>query len=187
MKKILLLCLSLFIKKTINAQFFDGVKIDGSLTSVVENYKKKGYTVVKNIENGVSMKGKALGDNIELLIFGTPKTKLAYKAVVFLTEEKSWHSIKTSYNDLLENLKSKYGEPNSSYGFFKDPYYEGDGYEVSAVKLEKCFYVSFWEDKDNANIMLSISEYMQVRIGYENAKNILIKEEEQKSQNQKVL
>ena len=39
--------------------------------------------------------------------------------------------------------------------------------------MEKCNYAAFWE-----NISIQISEYKQVRIAYENAKNIVIRDAE---------
>jgi hypothetical protein len=186
MKKLLFIIVLLFVKTISIAQYFDGVKIDGSLYSVVQSYKKKGYEIYKNLENCVVLSGKLFGDDIELFIHSTPTTKIAYKAVVYLPKKDSWYRLKTSYETYLTAFKEKYGVPVNSYSFFDSPYYEGDGYEESAVANDKVVYGSFWYDYYNTNIYLGISKYMQVQISYENAKNIIIAEKEHKEKQKRV-
>ena len=45
---------------------------------------------------------------------------------------------------MVELFTKKYGEPKDHFEFFSSPYYEGDGYELQALRKEKCNYISFW-------------------------------------------
>ena len=156
----------------INAQSFDGVKIDGSLNSKIQQYRAKGYVLNKIIPNGAIMKGNAAGRSIELFIFTTEKTKLVYKMVVYLPKHNVWSNIKEEYTKFVDLFIDKYGQPDSEFDFFRDPYYEGDGYEMSAISLEKVVCSAFWINKNNTTISVSISKYKQVEITYENDKNM---------------
>jgi hypothetical protein len=117
------------------------------------------------------MNGKVGNTEIELFLLTTPKSKKLYKATVYLPTKETWYAIKQNYLDYLEVLTTKYGTPHQSYDFFSKPYFEGDGYEMSALKLEKCTYSAFWLNIDNTSIVIQISKYNQVMISYQNDAN----------------
>lgn len=184
MKKMNLILLAIMISASSFAQEFLGVKVDGTKQEFVAKFVAKGFKVVKvegGNENATSMKGSYGGTNYELVIINTPVTKKVWKLAVYLPEQTSWYSLKSAYEQYLGVLVSKYGDPNKSYNFFKDPYYEGDGYEMSAVALDKCVFSSFWE-----NIYIEISKYRQVKISYENATNSALDDEEKEKINKNV-
>jgi hypothetical protein len=124
------------------------------------------------------------GTEYELFISFTPKTKQVWKLSVFLPEVTSWSRIKSEYENYLGLLTEKYGSPEKAYTFFSTPYYEGDGYEMSAIKLEKCHYSAFWSD--SIGIWIEISKFQQVKIVYENAKNSAINDFEKKQINSQI-
>ena len=169
--KQLILIISLFISVSVFSQQFDGVNISGDLPTAVSSYKAKGYILSKTITNGVIMNGKIGNTEIELYLFTTSKSKKVYKATVYLPIKETWYAIKQNYQDYLEVLTTKYGTPNKSYDFFSKPYFEGDGYEMSALGLEKCTFSAYWLDIDNTSIVIEISKYKQVKISYENNAN----------------
>jgi len=179
MKKVTLILLAVFAFLFSQSQHFDGVFIGGKFNDVVNKFKAKGYVLDKYNEFGAIMGGKVANSDIELYIFKTPKSELAYKAVVYLPKQTSWHSIKRIYNDYLQLLVGKYGEYDNSVAIFKSPYNEGDGYETTAVSSDKCLYVAYWENKNNSNVIIEISKYMQVKIAYENVSNLKIRDREQ--------
>lgn len=162
-------------------QYFNEVKIDGSSTEYIAKIKAKGYTVKEYYKNG---NGAILKKDLnELYVFWTPKSKIVYKVTLYLPKKDSWYSIKAEYQKYSDILSAKYGEPNPDnvYAYFSKPYYEGDGYEMSALSLGKVTYFKFWDlsATENLQLGLSISKYEQVEISYENHKNTLIKEKEQ--------
>ena len=177
MKQLLTLILIVY-SSILSAQSFDGVRIDGTLSSKIQQYRAKGYVLNKMISNGAIMKGTVAGRPIELFLFTTEKTKLVYKALVYLPVHRNWSDIKSEYTKFVDLFIDKYGQPDSEFDFFRDPYYEGDGYEMSAITLEKVVCSAFWMNKNNTTIAVSISKYKQVEITYENDKNMEIAKRE---------
>jgi hypothetical protein len=178
--KTLFTCIALFISLLVNAQEFMGVKVEGSRSQITEAFKAKGFTVLQNSpeNNVVTMKGTVNSNTVELYASFTPRSNKCWALTVFLPEKTSWYSLKDQYKDYLNILIEKYGEPNNKYSFFSSPYYEGDGYELQAVRLEKCTYSAFW-----SNVSIQISKFKQVKIHYENATNAALDDEEKKKVN----
>ena len=177
--KNLILIIAIFVSVNIYAQSFDGVPISGDLPTAVAKYKAKGYSLSKYIEQGAILKGKVAGREIELFVFVTPKTKKVCKMVAFFDEETNWYSLKSTYNTFYEILTEKYGYPDDKFAKFLDPYFEGDGYEMSAVGLDKSLFAAYWYKKDNLTVAVEISKYKQVKLVYENNLMMDIKSKEQ--------
>jgi hypothetical protein len=177
MKQILTV-LALIFSFTINAQVFDGVSVSRDLATAVSKFKVKGYKLRKYIENGVIIDGKVGNRNIELFIFVTPKSKKIYKFTLYFEEQTTWSSLKGDYDKYYEIFKEKYGKPDEDYSFFSNPYEAGDGYEMTAVKLEKAIFSAYWFKRENTTIAISISKYKQVEITYENDTNMNLKKKE---------
>lgn len=62
------------------------------------------------------------------------------KVTVLTTVYSSWRAIHSDYNEFKRVYEQKYGHPDVDYHFFSSPYELGDGYETTAVKLNKCYY-----------------------------------------------
>jgi len=158
--------------------YFNGVKVDGKITQFVEKLKLKGFTVSKTITNGYVMSGKFLGKPIELYVFSTPTSKLVTHVDAYFPKQTEWYTIKNEYETLKEKVTGIYGNPYEDFAFFSSPYYEGDGYEESAVKIGKCVFSSYWSNSNFWSIAVTIEDYMQVSISYENSKNMEIRKKE---------
>ncbi len=179
MKAKLLPVLFLLFSLSSFSQSFDGVAIDGELSVAISKYKEKGYEVISKEKELAILKGTAAGKKINLFILTTPKSKIIYRAVIFLPTQEDWTSLKNDYEKYIEILTNKYGKPTSSYKSFKDPYTEGDGNEMTAVVTKKCQYATYWlDDKDNTNIAIEISNTKEVQITYENVKNTMLRDKE---------
>ena len=163
----------------LNAQTFDGIPISGDLPTMIAKLKAKGY-IYENTDDGVaSLKGKiASVYNVELLIFTTPKTKKVCKVVAYLDKNINWYSIKSEYEKFVGIITEKYGTPDTKYDFFSSPYEAGDGYEMTALAVEKCTFASYWFKKNNTSIVVEISKYKQVKLGYENDEMMEIRKSE---------
>lgn len=178
MKKVLFV-LMMFVAPFCWGQQFDGVSISGSPASMINAYKAKGYYFVKTLNPTCNiMKGMFMGDLVELYINSTPKTNVVYKLTVFFPKENSWMNLKRFFNKVFGILNNKYGQYDSLYDYFDKPYYEGDGYEISAITLEKCHYSAFWLNRGNTSIGLYISQWKQIQIDYENDENARLRERE---------
>jgi hypothetical protein len=168
MKKCLIALMFIVVSNLTNAQSFDAVSISGPINSAIMKYRQKGYVFVKAESNVVQMKGTVAGNAVKLLLVSTPNTKLFAKAVVQLPKQDSWLSLRMMHDKFTSLMEEKLGEPTDSYEFFVSPYERGDGFELSAVSLEKCIYSKFWFGKNNLNLAVVINKGKFVEISYEN-------------------
>lgn len=109
-----------------------------------------------------------------------PTTKIVWKVAIYFPEydyTSNWYTIKNDYNTLKDQLKNKYGNYTNDYNFFSSPYKEGDGYEITAIKVNKCTFYTSWEQKDNA-ISIEISKLLSIKLCYENTINSKISQTE---------
>lgn len=167
-----MLMLTVFSTATLTfAQQFDGVTITGDMPTILNKYREKGWKLIKTEPTFAVLTGSiAQYRGVELYISVTPKSKRVYKATVYLPKQTTWSNLKYEYTQFVENMTVKYGSPES-FQYFKEPYYEGDGYEESALKNEKVVWISFWETL-NLNLTVEITKYMQVCLTYENPVNV---------------
>lgn len=71
-----------------------------------------------------------------------------------------------TFQRIRDSLIEKYGSPSDDYAFFQRPYFEGDGYELQAIRLGKGHFASFWKSAQSS-LMIRITEKLAVRILYE--------------------
>jgi len=169
MKKFILSFLMVTLTMFANAQQFNGVSVSGSFTSVIEKFKAKGFKIKVLEEYGAIMTGQLQYRPVELFIMATPKSKMVFKFAVYLKKQNTWDGLLDEYREYVQIMTNKLGEPDGDQEEFEFPYELGDGYEMTAVDVEKCKYSTVWFNKSNINIMVQISEYRQVKIVYENA------------------
>ena len=96
-----------------------------------------------------------------------------------LTRFPNWYA----RHKVKKIITEKYGEPDKGYEFFSDPYSLGDGYELQAVRLEKCFYLQVWNANEkfpNQTLAVRMNKGLYVSLVYENDAMMLQKESEQK-------
>jgi hypothetical protein len=179
MKKIISVILVINIFYSSYGQEFLGIKVEGKKDAVINAFKLKGFKIATNSDMNrdvVRLEGMAGGNNIELAIVCSPKSKTVWKFSVYLPAKTSWNSLERDYEDYLKILTDKYGEPKSKYAFFSSPYENGDGYEMTAVSAEKCTYSAFWPPQ--IGVSIKITKYKQVNISYENAINSALDDKE---------
>ncbi len=180
MKKLLLLTvaiLSICFAQAQEHMSFKGVSMGCNISTFVSKLKSLGYVEKAREGDLVVLSGDFAGkDDCEIYVMSTSASKQVWKVGVFFPKQVSWDSLKGEYKNFKESYTEKYGEPKS-YEFFKDPYYEGDGYELQALRLEKCRYVSFF-DTPVGGIILEIGSTESVLVQYEDAINVSIKNEE---------
>ena len=182
---VLFLMLFAFVSVRVGAQehmMFMKTPIDGTITEFASKMKAKGFVQTEVAKDVITMEGDFMGQACELYIIGTEKTKTVWQVSVWFDEKyTSWYDLKSDYNDIKDSYIGKYGVQTNNYHFFVKPYYEGDGYEMQAVKLDKCRYGSFW-DKEDGNIMISIEKFAQISITYQDRLNNQKRKIEKKAQ-----
>lgn len=170
--------IALAVSIVANAQVFDGVPVSGDLPTAISKFKEKGYTFKKYVENGAILNGKVGFRDIELYIFTTPKSKKIFKFTIYFEEQSTWSNLKSDYDKYYDIFKEKYGAPDSEYSFFTSPYEAGDGYEMTAVQLEKATFAAYWLKRNNTTLAVTISKWKQVQLTYENDTNTDLKKKE---------
>ena len=151
MKKCISFIITLFISVSIIAQTnsdshkyleFKNTPISGTLTEMIKKMQTLGYKLEEAADYVAIMEGDFANENCEIVLYASPKTKTMHSIIVNFGEQTSWYSLKAKYKKLKEQLTSKYNHTPKSTEYFADPYYEGDGYEMQALRNEKCFYFS---------------------------------------------
>jgi len=156
---------------------FRNIPLRGTLTEFANQLVKLGYTIEDKTEKDVIiMSGQFANNKCEIILLGTLTSNIIWKVGVYFPKNTSWSSIKREYQDLKEQFTAKYGI-GESFAYFKNPYVEGDGFEMTALKLGKCSYATFWESESGI-IKLSISKVEQVSVSYEDSVNVKIKDKE---------
>lgn len=147
---------------------FKGISIKGTVESFANKMIAKGYQRKITDNNYVVMHGDFVGEECDIYLLSSPKTNIIWKVGVFVPESSDWYELKHKYFKMKEQLKEKYGECES-FEFFRDPYYEGDGYEMQAIRNHKCSYTSFFETSIGS-VCLQIDD-SQLIISYEDSVN----------------
>ena len=156
---------------------FKGIPINGRIDDFVNKLEVQGFKITEKLDGIVMMDGQFTGKDATICIVSTRKSKTVWKVVVKFSEKSSWSSLKSDYKYYKEMFVKKYGNPTNNYEFFSKPYYEGDGYELSALRNEKCHYISAFETK-NGVVYLEISKFKKIEINYEDKANSNIMDRE---------
>lgn len=185
MKKILALMFSCMLTLTASAQehlTFKGIPIDGKLTEFVNKLKAQGFIEIKVNNDSAIMKGDFSGKNCEIIMYASKKSNIVYQVGAILEKDDSWGVLKSTYDEYKSLLNSKY-EEGQTIEFFKSPYEEGDGYEMTALRNNKCIYCTRYE-LQNGIITLLIAEVSNgsVALFYADKINEALAEREKSSQ-----
>lgn len=183
MKRIFLTLAAIILAVVMQAQehmSFKGISMNTDITSFVSQLKADGFTVVYESDKGIILNGDFAGkSDCEVMVLPTQERKLVWKVVVIFPEKSSWYSLKSEYSSFKESYTEKYGKP-LSYEYFSSPYEEGDGYEMTALAMEKCRYISFFLT-DKGAISIEINSDKSVQVAYEDEINTREKSREQES------
>lgn len=168
MKKTLLFLLLIAFAITASAQDkhmkFMGIPINGTIRDVVTQLETKGFTVTKLTNSDAYLKGEFAGEkDCAILIQATQG--IVYNISVFLPERLTWTGLKYDYVTFRDAITEKYGSPSRKTERFYSPFYEGDGYEMTAVRNNKCKYLTLFE-LPQGEIVVCISKDHSVIIYY---------------------
>ncbi len=179
MKKIILFLLLLPTIAFAQHMTFMGIPIDGNLNNFGKQLQAKGFKIESTRDNTMFLNGKFAGEDVSIGVLSTMSQSVCRVIVVF-DKKTSWQSLKAQFNKLKESYSAKY-TLDKDFHFFLDPYYEGDGYEFSAVRNDKCRYSAFYKAQ-YGNIHLYISKTGCIAVTYEDTANIEKKERENDSE-----
>jgi len=178
---LLLICICTF---NINAQEhmkFMGVPITGKLEAFISKMESLGFTPYSKEylkENQFFMKGKFAGENCTIDISRTSISHIVYMVAAYTEQYTSWESLKRDYFSFKNDYTDKYGTPFKSNETFLGSYYDGDGYELSAIKSDKCDYETIYY-LDNGRIIIQVLSPAILSFAYGDNANLLINSKEQ--------
>jgi len=176
MKKILLITLLLipilgFSQTTKPVDGFLGIKFGSSKADVTDALKKRGATVLPPINP----------NDPNILYFGniTLGHRPSKQLTVFFVDDKVYAASfafkaevddKTIdyYNDLVADISGIYGAGKSTKNF-KDPYKEGDGYEITGIQQGDVNLYTDWYDANKNFVEASINVKLYVFLLYRDA------------------
>lgn len=79
--------------------------------------------------------------------------------------------ISLEWKQFKQLLSQKYGTPNNDFYYFKRPYYDGDGFELQAIRLGKGTAATYWNrptgDGENIIIVCEVTPIMSLKVGYQ--------------------
>lgn len=190
MKKLLVYFVALFLSTVSFAQngivseeshlSFKGLSLSGSLDDFVNNLVSQGYILKDSQAVGALLKGSfASESDCTIAVLTTNRTRQVYCVAVSFEKKTSWSSLKNQYQEYKTMLSSKYGEPSKFVERFMSPYYEGDGYELQALRLDKCNYTSFFE-VHNGTVMLSMNNDASLVLYYSDKEGSALNEREER-------
>ena len=180
MKKYILTMFAMLVFATSFGQTFDGVKIGGTMAQMRFKLEQKGYKLDEVKNNAVWMKGTLANKKVSVGIIGSLKSKTVWKVVAFFDSKNDWYSLKNEFESINNILAKKYGETESCYRFFSTPYYEGDGYEISALANDKVTFACYYKNKEEGKLTLSIeiNSSACILLSYENIENTILMNKE---------
>jgi hypothetical protein len=178
--KYLLIAL-LFTVTNLSAQHltFKDIPITGHMDVYAQKLVAQGYKIESKGEQFVSLVGQFAGSKCDILVLGSKKSKTTWKVVAYFPKKTTWLDLKSEYELLKNSLIKKYGD-SESYESFLKPYYEGDDYEMQAVRTEKIIWKSFWEN-NIGYITLGIKATERVSISFEDKTNSQLDDQEKGS------
>lgn len=152
------------------AYIFADIPWESSKAEVTKKLIAKGY--VRNTKNSEMNKagdllfdGKLAGENAQLFAIFS-KNNLVKIVINLKTSDEDAIN---SYKKMQETLTGKYGPATNDYNYFKEPYFDGDGYEIQAIRHGKGVFFSIWVGEDGSSLGLEITKVLTVKIGYESA------------------
>lgn len=149
---------------------FMGIPITGTPVQMGAKLRAKGFVFKEKLDEDIrEYTGKFAGSNVTIDVVS--RNNLVWKILVAYPEVSSFSRLRNDYNDMVTQFSIKYGSPSKHYEFFKDPYYDGDGYELQALELDKCTYFTIWK-LDYGNIAIQMSSNASLWISYEDAEGV---------------
>lgn len=172
MKKLLTIIIILFAL-TGYSQSYNGIELGKNITYTKKVIVNKGYKYHSVVtDNSITYYKYINGKKTYITLVYTPYTNLVWKILVTVDYASSWMDAKNKYLKYFYILNNKYGEQINENIKFESPYYEGDGYEIQALYLDKAEIYTIYKDQNDNLIMLELDSFnkntVEILIHYEN-------------------
>lgn len=143
---------------------FKGIEMNCSTSSFAEKLSLQGFSKLYESSNFCKLEGNFAGEPADIILLGDENSHLIKDIIVVFEKCTSWATLKYNYLLFKKTLQEKYGNGDSRE-YFSGSYYEGDGFELQAVKLEKCHFSTKFETA-SGDIIVAISKDCTVELYY---------------------
>jgi len=160
---------------------FKGIPIAGNPQHFIAQLEAKGFNTVQSYsysDHSAGLTGSFAGvQNCIILVTGTPVSNDVYSiGVIFPDQYNDWYILKSQYLSYKEKLTKKYGALQS-FEYFSEPYYEGDGYEISAMMNGNGHFMSYI-DTQEGRIAVMITSDCKICLFYNDSEGSKQKDKE---------
>lgn len=174
MNKLLLTLLLLFpisvLSQDIHIAGMLGLNFGLSKEDVIIKMKSKGYSLKPEKKDYLSFNNVKFGAFENCIVAFYFINNKFYQGLVLVAPSLE-AKVLDLYKDINNELSKKYGK-GEAINKFQEPYKEGDGQEVSAIKLDKATYYTFWTTDAIGTIRTTVSPALFVIITYQD-KNLI--------------
>ena len=138
---VILLALPVFSQEHLK---FNGIPIDGKLSSFISALKEKGMSVAPySTASEPNLLGSFAGIEDCYIGFGVTDDETVCRVVIVTPMRSSWRSVKKDYDLIKETVIAKYDGEIKEYEYFEEPHKSGDGYEIQALSLDKAVFETY--------------------------------------------
>lgn len=180
MKRLAILFLMMLSALNVNAQDsqmrmkFMGRGMDCSKATMSKHLQNRGYKVIRDQDNAIILEGAFQGYLDCRVVLREDYGILNFCRIILPSDNygyDGWVKLYGDYTNIVGKLSGKYGEPKYDERYFDD---EGKIYSdysrMNAVGSGKCHYHSLFVS-DGGYIIVTISEYKDIRIDYHDDEN----------------
>ena len=144
---------------------FEGVPIDGTVEHVVKNLQRKGFKPEKGV---AVLRGKVLGKKARVTVASTPDGSMVYLILVDFDVKKTWENVRTCYESMKMQLRSRYGDPVLYKEEFDSPLAEAD--PIKALQYGNCTFICHYQ-ATGGEIVLTITKEAGVQCYFVDTSN----------------
>lgn len=182
MKKLIILLFLFTYLINIFGQEVNGITLGKTKSETQTKLLKHNFKLIKSTKHSIDYVGNLFtGESVTIRIYTTPTSQKVWKISIIKHYHK-WYDVKDSFDKYNEILSYKYGSPITVKSHFKTPYYDGDGFEMSAMSMKMGEIVNTYTDLDNNRIYLKIVgnniNRVEIWIEYENKEMLLVNKNE---------
>lgn len=168
MKRILAIFSAIFISTILLGQNehlrFKGVEINGNFKTFSQELVKKGFVIQESTDYGVLLRGEFMGHPTVLtMVYPDSKTQKVISVGAFLETRDNWQSMLSTFENVVETYKKKYGEPDKYVTEFTEDTFDSDSWKKLYVSEDKCDYNAIWNTEEGG-ISIQI-QYMTRKYG----------------------
>ncbi|MES2275481.1 MAG: hypothetical protein V4592_05635 [Bacteroidota bacterium] len=164
---------------------FLGIKFGSSAAQVTEALKARGATIkAGQTAASIGFLNLSLGNRKVATLYVHFVNDKAFEALFMFMPELEAQTI-DYYNALVKDIEGVYGA-GKPYKNFKQPYTDGDGYEITAIKTGNANYETSWDSGDNTawvSIVTNKDIPLIVRLVYSDSKLSQLYKDQQKEKN----